>query len=83
MSSRRFSAVSDVAYTASSGSQSQHLSNIGAEADQTLPPVQQLKPSEWKERIIDAQQEPISPRFVSRCRMVALVYVPFGGPCFR
>ncbi|KAH7842532.1 hypothetical protein Vadar_006465 [Vaccinium darrowii] len=61
VSSRRFSAVSDVAYTASSGSQSQHLSNIGAEADQTLPPVQQPKPSEWKERIIDAQQEPISP----------------------
>ncbi|KAE9455344.1 hypothetical protein C3L33_12753, partial [Rhododendron williamsianum] len=62
VSSRRFSAAIDVAYTASSGSQSQHLSNIGVEADQTLPQVQQPKPSEWKERMIDAQQELISPR---------------------
>ncbi|KAG5554755.1 hypothetical protein RHGRI_012345 [Rhododendron griersonianum] len=61
VSSRRFSAAIDVAYTASSGSQSQHLSNIGVEADQTLPQVQQPKPSEWKERMIDAQQELISP----------------------
>lgn len=61
VSSRRFSAAIDVAYTASSGSQSQHLSNIGAEADQTLPQVQQPKPSEWKERMIDGQQELISP----------------------
>ncbi|XP_058208495.1 mitogen-activated protein kinase kinase kinase NPK1-like isoform X2 [Rhododendron vialii] len=63
VSSRRFSAAIDVAYTASasSGSQSQHLSNIGVEADQTLPQVQQSKPSEWKERMIDAQPELISP----------------------
>ena len=75
MPSRRLSSAVDVAYTVSSVTNAKCVSNIGPESVQTLPEVQPPKPSEWKEILLEAQQEPVSPRFVSRCLMLALVYV--------
>ncbi|KAI8004170.1 Mitogen-activated protein kinase kinase kinase NPK1 [Camellia lanceoleosa] len=55
----RASAV-NVACTASSGTYSQCVSNIGTESVQTLSQVQPPKPSEWKE-VVRGDQELINP----------------------
>ncbi|XP_057489139.1 mitogen-activated protein kinase kinase kinase NPK1-like [Actinidia eriantha] len=60
--SRRLSSAVDVAYTASSVTHAKRVSNIGPESVQILPEVQSPKPSEWKEILLEAQQEPVSPR---------------------
>ncbi|CAL5413536.1 unnamed protein product [Camellia sinensis] len=54
--SRRFSAAVNVAYTASSGTYSQCVSNIGTKSVQTISQVQPPKPSEWKEVVYDDQE---------------------------
>ncbi|XP_057476240.1 mitogen-activated protein kinase kinase kinase NPK1-like [Actinidia eriantha] len=59
--SRRLSSAVYVAYNASSVTHSKCVASIGAESDQTLPEAQPPKPSEWKELLLEAQQEPISP----------------------
>ncbi|KAI8025677.1 Mitogen-activated protein kinase kinase kinase NPK1 [Camellia lanceoleosa] len=50
----------NVAYTASSGTYSQYVSNIGTESVQTLLQVQPSKPSEWK-KVVRDDQELINP----------------------
>ncbi|KAL7177699.1 hypothetical protein ACSBR2_030962 [Camellia fascicularis] len=71
----------NVAYTTSSRTYSQCVSNIGTESVQTLLQVQPPKPSEWKAVVRD-NQELINPRFVSRCLMLALVCVSFWWTTF-
>ena len=63
--SRRLSAAVDVAITASCGTHSQRVSNIGTVLNQTPQEVPPSEPSEWKEVLLDASQELISPRFLS------------------
>ncbi|XP_057466579.1 mitogen-activated protein kinase kinase kinase NPK1-like isoform X3 [Actinidia eriantha] len=59
--SRRLSAAVDVANTASCGTHSQRVSNIGTVLNQTPQEVMPSEPSEWKEVLLDAPQELISP----------------------
>ncbi|XP_057485670.1 mitogen-activated protein kinase kinase kinase NPK1-like [Actinidia eriantha] len=59
--SRRLSAAVNVAYTASCETHSQRVSNIGTVLNQTLQEVLPSEPSEWKEVLLDAPQELISP----------------------
>ncbi|GFZ08831.1 NPK1-related protein kinase 2 [Actinidia rufa] len=59
--SRRLSAAVDVANTASCGTHSQRVSNIGTVLNQTPQEVLPSEPSEWKEVLLDAPQELISP----------------------
>ncbi|CAL5424984.1 unnamed protein product [Camellia sinensis] len=67
--SKRFSAAVNVAYTASSRTYFQCVSNIGTESVQTLSQVQPPKPSEWKEVVRD-DKELINPRMMRRATMV-------------
>ncbi|GFZ22064.1 NPK1-related protein kinase 3 [Actinidia rufa] len=60
--SRRLSAAVNVAYTASCGTHSQRVSHIGTVPNQTPQEVLPSEPSEWKEVLLDAPQELISPR---------------------
>ena len=51
--------------TGSPGSNSRHVSNIGNASDQSSQDNPSPPPSDWRGRVVDAQQEPNSPRLVS------------------
>ncbi|XP_059649988.1 mitogen-activated protein kinase kinase kinase NPK1 isoform X2 [Cornus florida] len=59
--SRRLSAAVDFVYSTSPGSHSKRVSNVGGVNDQIPQEVQSPQRSEWKEILLDGQQEPVSP----------------------
>lgn len=60
----RLSSAVDVAYTSSIANHTKNGSNVGAISDRTLKEIQSPQ-SEWKELLLDAQQQPVSLRFVT------------------
>lgn len=64
--SRRLSAaVLGAANTASPGRQKDHVSNPNSIQDRALQEIQPPQVNDWKELLLDAQKERISPRFVN------------------
>lgn len=64
--SRRLSAaVLGAANTASLGRQKDHVSNVNSIQDRALQEIQPPQLNDWKELLLSAQKETISPRSVS------------------
>lgn len=63
--------------TGSPGSNSRHVSNIGNASDQSSQDNPSPSPSDWKGRVVDAQQEPSSPRLVSLNALISLPQYDF------
>lgn len=65
------SPVVDALNTGSPGSNSKCVSNVGSASDQSSQDVPSPPLNDWKGRLVDAQQEPSSPRLVHQL-MVSL-----------
>ncbi|KAJ9700258.1 hypothetical protein PVL29_005872 [Vitis rotundifolia] len=57
---RRLSAAVDAACISNSANHTKHGLNVGTISDRTLKEIQPPQLSEWKELLLDAQQEPVS-----------------------
>ncbi|NP_001268205.1 mitogen-activated protein kinase kinase kinase [Vitis vinifera] len=57
---RRLSAAVDAACTSNSANHTKRGLNVGTISDRTLKEIQSPQLSEWKELLLDAQQEPVS-----------------------
>lgn len=73
---RKLSAAFDAAFSSNSVNHTKRGSNIGVTSDTPLKEIQSPQLSEWKELILDAQQEPVSLRFVLLMLILFYHFVP-------
>ena len=79
---RRLSAAVDAACISNSANHTKRGLNVGTISDRTLKEIQSPQLSEWKELLLDAQQEPVSLRFVYWCWYLFDHYVPWINHVF-
>ena len=73
---RRLSAAVDAAYTSNSANHTKRGSNVGTISDRTLKEIQSPQLGEWKELLLDTQQEPVSLRFVTDIDICSIIMFP-------